>query len=123
MSEITKKYERRERRIKRVRKKIFGTPERPRLAVTRTNKHIYVQVVNDIEGKTLIGVSSLSKGIRDRIKGPGKNKENALIVADYVAALCKQKGIKKVVFDRRGRKYHGVLKAFADRLRELGLEF
>lgn len=122
MGELEKKQERLLRRVKRVRKKIFGTPERPRLAITRSNRHIYAQLIDDISGKSLGLISTTSKSIREKLKSC-KNREAAVILAESVYELCKKKMIDKIVLDRRGRKYHIVIKSFADKLREKGIKF
>jgi large subunit ribosomal protein L18 len=109
--------EKRLRRKKRVRAKIFGTKERPRLSVFRTNQHFYAQIINDEEGKTLICVNSL------QFKEKLTNKEKVLKVAEVLAEKAKEKGIEKIVFDRNGFSYKGRVKIFAEKLRELGLEF
>jgi len=124
-----KKVEARLRRKKRVRKKIFGYPERPRVSVFRSHKHIYAQIINDVEGHTLVALSSLSPEVRAKIeelksKGELKGKvEVARLVGRMLAEKAKAKGITKVVFDRNGYKYHGRVKALAEGLREGGLEF
>lgn len=102
----------------RIRKKVAGTPERPRMAVFRSIKHIYVQIIDDRAGKTLVAASSTEKG------GPnGGNVDGAKTIGKLVAERAKQKGIKAVVFDRGGFLYHGRVKALADAAREAGLEF
>ena len=111
------------RRKKRVRKKIRGTPERPRLSVFRSSKHIYSQVVDDTMGRTLVDGSSLSKDILPQIQGKGGNREGSAIVGKFIAKRALEKGIKKVIFDRNGFLYHGRIKAFAEAVREHGLEF
>jgi len=111
------------RRKKRVRKKIRGTPERPRLSVFRSSKHIYAQLIDDINATTIIGASSLSKDIQSRIRGKGGNKEGAAIVGECIAKRALEKGIKKVVFDRSGFLYHGRIKVLAETAREHKLEF
>jgi large subunit ribosomal protein L18 len=124
-----KKLEARLRRKKRVRKKIFGYPERPRVSVFRSHKHIYAQVINDVEGHTLVALSSLSPEVRTKVeelksKGEVKGKVDvARLVGRMLAEKAKEKGITKVVFDRGGYKYHGRVKALAEGLREGGLEF
>lgn len=114
------------RRKKRIRKKIFGTPERPRLCVYKSCKHIYGQIIDDTIGHTLVAASSLSPEIREKIeelkKGGGKT-EVAKAVGELIAKKALEKGITKVCFDRGGFKYHGRIKAFADAAREAGLEF
>lgn len=124
-----RKLEARLRRKKRVRKKIFGYPERPRVSVFRSHKHIYAQVINDVEGHTLVALSSLSPEVRTKVeelksKGEVKGKADvARLVGRMLAEKAKEKGITKVVFDRGGYKYHGRVKALAEGLREGGLEF
>jgi len=110
------------RRHKRVRKKVSGTPERPRLCVFRSLRHIYAQIIDDEHGVTLAAASTLSPEIRDKIK-TGGNIEAAKLVGQLIAKKALEKGIKKVVFDRGGYKYHGRVKALADAAREAGLEF
>lgn len=123
------KVERRLRRKRRIRKKIWGTSERPRLSVFRSKKEIYAQIIDDSVGHTLVACSSLTPEIREKIKelkekGEIKNKiDIARLVGKYLAEKAKAKGINKVVFDRGGYKYHGRVKALADGAREGGLEF
>jgi len=111
------------KRKKRVRKKIWGTPEKPRLSVFRSSKHIYAQIIDDTNATTIVGASSLSKDIQSRIKGKGGNKEGASIVGECIAKRALEKGIKKVVFDRSGFLYHGRIKVLAETAREHKLEF
>ncbi len=115
--------EARQKRRRRVRKRVRGTPERPRLSVFRSTKHIYTQIVDDASGRTLIECSSLSKEIQPQVKQKGGNKEGAALVGAFVAKRASEKGIKRVVFDRNGFLYHGRIKALADSAREHGLEF
>ena len=119
---IKKKRQGRLRRHKRVRKKVFGTPERPRLCVFRSLRHIYAQIIDDTKGHTLLAVSTLSPDVRDKIKYGG-NIEAAKVVGRVLGEKALAMGIKKVVFDRAGYKYHGRVKALADSAREAGLEF
>jgi len=105
----------------RIRKKISGTGEKPRLAVFRSNKQIYVQVVDDLKGVTLLSVSSREKEIAGETGI--KKTEQAKLVGKSLAARCKEKGIENVVFDRSGYKYHGRVKSLADAAREGGLKF
>jgi len=109
----------RKKRHKRVRGKISGTPERPRLNVFRSDKHIYAQVIDDINGVTVCSASSLEKGF----KGPGSNKEAAKKVGKTVSGRAVAKGIENVVFDRGGYIYHGRVKELAEAAREGGLKF
>lgn len=115
------KNEARHRRKIRIRKKIFGTAEKPRLVVFRSNLHMYAQVVDDVIGATLVSASTLS------FAGSGTkascNQAGAAAVGKEIARLAKEKNITKVVFDRNGYLYHGKIKAVADSAREGGLEF
>lgn len=111
-----------ERRRRRVRNTVFGTPERPRLNVFRSNAHIYAQIINDLEGKTLVAASSLDKSLRMALKSTG-NVEAAKAVGKLVAERAKAANVSAVVFDRGGRMYHGRIKALADAAREGGLQF
>ena len=105
----------------RLRKKISGTAEAPRLAVYRSNKQIYAQVVDDLKGETILSASSKEKEIA--AQAGIKKIEQAKLVGKLLAAKCKEKGIGKVVFDRSGYKYHGRVKSLADAAREGGLKF
>lgn len=119
---IKRKRKARKRRHLRVRKKVFGTAERPRLSVYRSLKHIYAQIINDEIGHTLVAASSLDPEFRKSGK-KGSNVEGAKEVGRILARRALEKGIKKVVFDRGGFKYHGRVKALAEGAREGGLEF
>ncbi len=112
----------RAKRHLRVRKKISGTAERPRLNVFRSLKHIYAQIIDDDRGITLVSASTLSPELRGQLKS-GSNKEAAAAVGRLVAQKALERGIKKVVFDRGGYIYHGRVKALAEAAREAGLEF
>jgi len=107
------------KRHKRVRGKISGTPERPRLNVFRSGTNIYAQVIDDVTGKTLAAASSLEKGF----EGRGSNCESAKKVGQTVAERAKAKGVETVVFDRGGYVYHGRVQALAEGAREGGLQF
>lgn len=109
----------RERRHKRVRKKVSGTSERPRLSVYRSLNNIYAQIIDDTKGNTLAAASSLSEGLK-QLRG---NVETSKEVGGLIAKKAMDKGIKKVVFDKGGYLYHGRIKALADAARETGLEF
>ena len=109
----------RKRRHRRVRGKISGTPERPRLNVFRSEKHIYAQLIDDVNGHTLCSASSVEKSF----DGTGSNKEAARKVGKLVAERAKEKGIEVVVFDRGGYIYHGRVKELADAARDGGLKF
>jgi len=110
------------KRKKRIRKKVNGNPERPRLSVFRSAKHMYAQVIDDTRGATLAFASTLSKGLREEVAGK-KKTEAAKLVGQAIARVCQEKGIRKVVFDRNGYRYHGRVKALADGAREAGLDF
>ncbi|MBU1242394.1 50S ribosomal protein L18 [Myxococcota bacterium] len=112
------------RRIRqlRVRKHVKGLSERPRLAVFRSNSHIYVQVIDDVTGQTLASVSTLTPDVRDGMKGL-KKKEQAKKIGMKIAEICKAKNIELVTFDRAGYLYHGRVAALAEGAREGGLNF
>ena len=114
---------RRQVRHKRVRRKIFGSAERPRMAVFRSLNNIYVQIIDDTRGHTLAAASSLDADVRARANGGGRKSEVAALVGDAIAERAMEKGIKSVVFDRGGFKYHGRAKALADAARKGGLVF
>lgn len=111
-----------ERRKRRVRAKVFGTAERPRLAVHRTNAHIYAQVVNDVTSETICSASTLSPEFRSTGK-IGSNKEAAEFVGKLIGERALKAGVSEVTFDRGGRIYHGRVKALADGARAAGLKF
>jgi len=106
----------------RVRRKIAGTPERPRLCVYRSLKHIYAQVIDDVSGTTIVAASTMDEAVKGKIGYTG-NKNAAREVGKLVGAKAIEKGIKKVVFDRGGYLYHGRVQELADGAREAGLEF
>jgi large subunit ribosomal protein L18 len=112
----------REQRHDRVRKRVTGSMERPRLSVYRSLKNIYAQVIDDTEGKTLVAASTLDTAAKGDLDGKDKT-EQAKIVGKLVAERALEAGIKQVVFDRGGFKYHGRIKALADASREAGLDF
>jgi large subunit ribosomal protein L18 len=112
----------RERRQARVRKRVVGTDERPRLCVYRSLKHIYAQVISDEKGHTLVSASTLSKELKQRV-GELKGSAAAKEVGRWLAEYCKSRDITRVVFDRNGFLYHGRVKALADGAREGGLVF
>ena len=116
--------EARERRHQRVRARVTGTPERPRLNVYRSLEHIYAQVIDDTVGHTLVSASTLDAEVKKEVGKDGQAKVNeAKIVGQILAARAKNAGISAVVFDRGGNKYHGRVKALADGAREGGLDF
>ena len=106
----------------RIRGRVSGTPERPRLTIYKSLKRIYVQAVDDTQGITLAAASSLEKDLRSSLKN-GANIEAAKAVGARIAARLQEQGIKSVVFDRNGYLYHGRVKALADSAREAGLQF
>jgi large subunit ribosomal protein L18 len=119
---LRKKRELHKKRKNRVRNKIFGMPDRPRLTVRRSNKHIYTQIINDLGNESLVQVSDLSPELEDEVEGKNKT-ETSRIVGKAIAEKAQEKGIDKVVLDRSGYKYHGRVKAVAEAAREAGLEF
>ena len=115
-----------ERRIKRkmrVRKKVRGSSEKPRLCVFRSGKHIYAQLIDDIKGVTLVSASSLSKDLASEIGGNSGNKKGAAIVGKAIGTAAIAKGIRKIAFDRNGFLYHGRIAALSNAARESGLQF
>ena len=114
--------DRRLKRHQRVRKHVFGTPEKPRMCVFRSNANISAQIIDDVNGKTLVSASSLDKDLKKSI-AYGGNKEAAAQVGKAIAEKAAAAGIKQVVFDRGGFIYQGKIKALADAAREAGLEF
>ena len=121
----TSKDQTRQKVHTRIRKKLAGTTERPRLNVYRSVNHIYAQVIDDAQGKTLVSATSVEKGkgVKGDKRPTGGNVSSAKEVGKMIAERAKEKGIKKVVFDRGGYLYHGRIKALADAAREAGLEF
>ena len=112
----------RKRRHRRIRTRISGTAERPRLNVFRSLDHIYAQVIDDVAGKTLASASTVDKGLRSEVSGKTK-EEQATMVGTAIAERAKAAGISTVLFDRGGYLYHGRIKALADGAREGGLDF
>ena len=120
MSSVKHKHESRVRRHRRVRKKIQGTAERPRLAVYRSNRHIIAQVIDDTAGNTIVSASTTETALRS---GPTGNVAGAAVVGKLIAERAKEKNVTTVVFDRGGFRYHGRVAALADSARKAGLEF
>lgn len=118
----SKKKKLRQLRKWRIRKKVSGTTARPRMSVTFSNEHIYVQFIDDSKGVTMASASTRDKAVPDRDK-LGANVESAKKIGALAAASAKTKGITKIVFDRNGSLYHGKIKALADAAREAGLQF
>lgn len=111
-----------ERRHRRIRKKVFGTSERPRLCVFKSLNHIYAQIIDDTKGHTIVAASTLDKDLR-QFPGNKSNINFAKKVGELIAERALKAGITKVVFDRAGYKYHGCIKALAEAAREKGLQF
>ncbi len=118
----TSSREQRARRQRRVRGRITGTPERPRLNVFRSNTHIYAQVIDDTRGHTLASASTLDAGLRGQLAENTK-KDEAKLVGQLIAERAIAAGVGQVVFDRGGYRYHGRIQALADGAREAGLKF
>ena len=121
MGRLEEKRRKQEKRQLRVRKKVGGTAERPRLCVYRSLKHIYAQVIDDVSGKVLATCSSLSGELKGQVKGG--DVKTAQVVGLKVAQAAIAKGVNQVVFDRRGYKFHGRVKTLADAARQGGLKF
>ncbi len=120
---VSKSYKLRQRRRVRIRSKISGTPECPRLAVFKSNLHIYAQIIDDSRGITLASASSLEKGFRSAKENANLNVDVSKKVGTNLAKRAKDNGISRVVFDRGGNLYHGNIKVLADSAREAGLQF
>lgn len=127
MSDITKKMkgkrERRERAHLRVRKRVRGTEERPRLSIYKSLRFIYAQVIDDDKGTTLAAANSADPAVREQLGTSTSGKAAAKLVGELVAARAKERGVDKVVFDRGGYIYHGRVQALAEAAREKGLQF
>jgi len=119
---LNAKADQRVRRKSRIRKKVMGTEERPRLSVFRSARHIYAQIIDDTSGCTLVAATSLEKAVTGAA-AEKKKVDKAVMVGKLVAERAKAKGIDKVVFDRNGFLYHGRVKAVSDGAREAGLQF
>lgn len=122
MSIYLNRKEDREKRVIRIRKKISGTSVRPRLSVFRSNKYFYVQLIDDLEGRVLMAASTRDSGIKGQDEKI-RPVEQAKRLGTQFALRCKERNIEMIVFDRRGYKYHGIIKAFADAMRESGIKF
>ena len=112
----------RRQRQARVRKRLEGTSEKPRLVVFRSNKHMYAQVIDDLSGNTIVAANTLQKDVADKITEEMSNKDIAKLVGKTVGDKAQQKGLETVVFDRAGYKYHGNVAALADGVRESGMK-
>ncbi len=119
MISVISRNERRQRRHQRIRKKIFGTPQRPRLCVYKSLKHLHAQVIDDTVGQTLVAASTIEKDLNLK----GGTVKSAEVLGKILAERALAKGITTVVFDRAGYPYHGVIKAFAEASRKAGLKF
>lgn len=119
---IEKRY-RRERAHQRLRQRIVGTAERPRLAVFKSAKYVYAQVIDDVKGSTLVSATSLEPSVKGRLEGSAATKAAAKAVGETVAERALGQGIQKVVFDRGGYLYHGKVKELAEAARAKGLQF
>ncbi len=119
---VNEKTDMRLRRKRRIRKRVLGTPERPRLSVFRSARHIYAQIIDDRSACTLAAASSLEKAVAEAAAGR-KKTDKAVLVGQLVAQRARARGIEKVVFDRNGFLYHGRVKAVSDGAREAGLQF
>jgi large subunit ribosomal protein L18 len=117
---VSQSYSRQKKRHQRVRGKVVGSPERPRLAVYRSNKHMFAQLIDDSRGATLVAASTLEAAL---VSGSTSNCEAAKKVGEVIAERAKAHGVTKVVFDRGGFQYHGRVAALAEAAREAGLEF
>ncbi|KPK83730.1 MAG: 50S ribosomal protein L18 [Phycisphaerae bacterium SM23_33] len=122
MKRLMEDMARREVRKRRVRRRLFGTADRPRLTVFRSNKNIYAQIIDDTAGRTIVAASSMDKAVRGELTYGG-NKAAAAVVGKKLAEIAIRAGIRKVVFDRNGYAYHGRVKQLAAAAREGGLEF
>jgi len=122
MERLKRKHIQLARRKRSIRKRVFGTADRPRLSVYRSNKHIYAQIVDDDKGSTICQASTRDKELRSGIDAGG-NKQAAATVGKALAERATGKGVTQVAFDRNGRRYHGRIRALADAVREGGLKF
>ena len=123
MAKLQEKIRRRKRAHARLRQRVVGTPERPRLAVHKSLRFVYAQVIDDKKGITLAAASSLEPALKSQLAAGTGNLEAAKLVGATIAERAKQAGVEKVVFDRSGYVYHGKVKALAESAREKGLDF
>ncbi|MCD6459115.1 50S ribosomal protein L18 [bacterium] len=123
MSKVMSRKKLRLKRALRLRRKVLGTSQKPRLVVFKSLKHISVQFIDDIQGVTLASCSTLSKEFKDKFKSQGANLKTAEDLGALAVQIIKDKKIKTLNFDRRGYKYHGVIKALADTIRKEGIKF
>ncbi|KGG13568.1 MULTISPECIES: 50S ribosomal protein L18 [Prochlorococcus] len=122
MTTLSKKQQT-QKRHRRLRRHLIGTEQRPRLAVFRSNNHIYAQVINDDSQNTLCSASTLDKDLKENLKANGSSCDASIAVGSLVAKRALAQGIKQVIFDRGGNLYHGRVKALANAAREAGLKF
>ncbi len=115
--------DKRKKRHLRLRQKIKGTPQRPRLVINRTSKHIHAQIIDDVAGHTLAAASTVQGSIGGQVDGGKGSVAAARVVGAAIAQIAKNKGIEAVVFDRNGNQYHGAVKELAEAARESGLQF
>ena len=113
----------RQRKKAKLRKNLRGNAERPRVTLFRSANHIYVQAIDDLEGKTLVSLSTATEAAKKALKGHGGNKVAAALVGKLFGAELKKKGIEKIVFDRNGYLYHGRVQSLAEGIREAGIQF
>jgi large subunit ribosomal protein L18 len=125
MDRAKERIQERKLRAVRVRKKIFGTTERPRLSVRRSLQHISAQIVDDVTGRSIVQLTSTGKEVQEKVKAEGKTTKSDVsrVVGQLLAEKAKEKGVEQVVFDRKGYPFHGRVKALADAAREGGLVF
>lgn len=123
MNSLESKKKRQLRRKYHIRKRVFGTEERLRLSVFKSLNHIYVQIINDVDKKTLVSASTMDKEVIEQIKPGMKKSDKSKLVGATIAKKAAEKNIKKVAFDRNSFLYHGRIKALADAAREAGLDF
>jgi len=123
MKQERKKRYRYQRRKRRVRKRVNGTPDRPRLSVSRSNRQMYAQIIDDTCGRTIVAASTMDKDLRGKLPGGGGNTAAAEVVGAELASRAQKAGVEKVVFDRNGLPYHGRVRALAESARKGGLKF
>ncbi|MCH9632355.1 MAG: 50S ribosomal protein L18 [Chlamydiae bacterium] len=116
-----KALKRKKKRVLRIKKKIVGTSERPRICVTKTNTQLFVQLIDDVNSLTLVSMSSLNKEIKKTHKNVS-NVDSSKKLGEIIAAKCSEAGIKQAILDRRGNKYHGQIASLADVMRENGVQ-
>ncbi len=123
MKSTSPRLSRRRRRQHRIRRQLNGSAERPRLSVFRSARHIYVQAIDDLSGRTLAAASTIDKALDEQIKTGTGNRDAAATVGKVIAERLRAAGVEQVVFDRGGNRYHGRVKSLADGAREAGLKF